>query len=169
MIVIDIETSGVDPAQHGILSIGAVDFETGDEFYGECRLDFGLGWTDEALKINGFTVEQILDSSKQHSSELLFQFREWSKPRSSMLAGQNIGSFDLQFLLACHKNHNSPDTWIFRYHTVDLHSVAFAKFKKSYSLPKICKLLNVEPEPEIHNALTGARTVAECLKRLLND
>ena len=127
MIVIDIETSGVDPTQHGILSIGSVDFETGDEFYGECRLDFGLGWTNEALVINGFTVEQILDSSKQHSSNLLVDFMEWAKPRSSMLAGQNVGSFDLQFLLACHKNHDVVNKWNFRYHTIDLHSVAYKK------------------------------------------
>ena len=37
MIVIDLETSGIDPMEHSILSLGAVDFDNPEYFfYGEC-------------------------------------------------------------------------------------------------------------------------------------
>lgn len=32
MIVFDIETSGIDPQIHGMLSLGAVDYDTGQLF-----------------------------------------------------------------------------------------------------------------------------------------
>ena len=48
MIVVDVETSGMDAYKHSLLSIGAVDFENPVErFYEECRIWDGAGlWTN---------------------------------------------------------------------------------------------------------------------------
>jgi DNA polymerase III epsilon subunit-like protein len=169
MIVVDIETTGVDPQKHQMVSIGAVDYDTGETFYGECRIYKFDEWTQEALNINGFTLEQIHDEKKQTPFELYERFVKWASPRSSMLAGHNIGGFDLQFLKQAQCRGRKNTTFPFRYQTVDLHSVAFSRFKKSYSMSKICQMLGIKPEPEIHNALTGAQKEYECFKILLAE
>ena len=39
MIVVDVETTGVDARKNSIVSIGAVDFENQkNQFYGECKI-----------------------------------------------------------------------------------------------------------------------------------
>jgi DNA polymerase III epsilon subunit-like protein len=167
IIVIDIETSGDNAKQHQILSIGAVDYTTNKTFYGECKLsEFDL-YMPEALKINGFTVEQIYDASKPTALKLYSQFLEWAIPRGNILAGQNVGSFDVQFLKKNHADYGGM--WPFKHNYLDLHSVYFAKYGESLSLRKICQALGIEPEPDVHNALTGAQKTCECLKVLLKS
>jgi hypothetical protein len=65
MIIVDIETTGIDPIKNSMVSIGAVDYNTGEEFYRECRVFDGTEIDPYALKINGLTVEQCNDKSKE--------------------------------------------------------------------------------------------------------
>ena len=52
MIVVDLETTGVDPRKHSILSIGAVDFNNQENyFYGECRIREGALIDNYALAV----------------------------------------------------------------------------------------------------------------------
>lgn len=168
MIIIDLETTGIDPQTTSIVSLGAVDYDTGDEFYGECRISANSIVTDEALKINGFTMEQITDPQKQSAVQLYQKFVKWASSRSTMLAGHNIAGFDLQYLKEIHKKQRKIKEFPFHFRTVDLHSLGYQRFGKSYSMTRICQLLEIEPEPEIHNALTGAKKEYECFKILLN-
>ena len=56
MIVVDVETSGLDDEKNSLLSIGAVDFyNPKNQFYGECRVREGAEVNPEALEVNGFT------------------------------------------------------------------------------------------------------------------
>jgi DNA polymerase III epsilon subunit-like protein len=167
LIVIDLETSGDNPVEHQILSIGAVDFTTRETFYGECKLNAWDKYMPEALAINGFTVEQIYDPTKPTPLKLYSDFLNWAVPRNGLLAGQNVGSFDVQFLMKNNRDYGQP--WPFRYNYVDLHSVFYAKYGQSLSLKKICQFFGVKPKPTIHNALTGAQKVAECLDILLKS
>ena len=65
MIVLDIETTGLDPQKHAVLSIGAVDFlQPTRTFYVECFVHDGAQVSDEALHINGFSREQIMIRDK---------------------------------------------------------------------------------------------------------
>ena len=65
MIIVDVESSGVDPVKHSLLSIGAIDFlNPKNQFYGECRVWDGAHIMDEALAVNGFTKEQITNKKK---------------------------------------------------------------------------------------------------------
>ena len=126
MIIIDIETTGLDPIACSILSIGAVDFENGDEFYVECQMYPNSLIEDAALKINGFNQEQLCDPTKVTVRELYLMFVDWAKNRKMPLAGQQVGSFDIKFLQAIAKKENF--SWTFTHRSVDLHSVAYAKF-----------------------------------------
>lgn len=178
MIILDIETGGLDPNRHALLSIGAVDYETGDEFYGECRAYKNYpGHQDDliddfALGVNGFTREQCHDSSKDFPHALYMRFLHWAviaKKRDLLIAGQQVGAFDIPFLkkIASDPQQAIVPTWPFGYRSVDLHSVAFAKLGKSLSLDGILQAVGLQPEPKPHNALNGARLERDAFKRLL--
>jgi DNA polymerase III epsilon subunit-like protein len=167
MIVLDIETSGLDPQRHGMLSLGAVDFATGEEFYGECSLTPHNLCDDAALAINGFKREDISPGKKQPPDELYWKFVLWTHHLEGdrILAGHNIGHFDILFLERIHNSGWFPK-WGFGFRTVDLHSVAYSVLHKSLSHSDICRALGIEPEPKPHNALYGARSERAALMEL---
>ena len=165
-IVVDIESTGINWHQDQMVSIGAVCSKTGDEFYGECRIYKWNRITETALKINGFTEEQCRDPKKQTPLQLYYKFRKWCEGRSKILAGHNLGSFDVQFLKLL-EYKTKFNKWPFQYSYIDLHSVAFAKWGDSLSHKKICEKLGLEPQPAPHNALEGARSEMRCFKELM--
>ena len=168
MIIIDAETSGLDPVKNSILSLGAVEYDTGDQFYMECHIREGTEIDPESLKINGFTVEQCMDLTRPSPETLYRTFLKWALISSPthMLAGQQVGSFDAKILRFLHDYYN-VGPWPFGHRTLDLHSVAYAKFGKSLSLDGILKELGMAPEEKPHNGLTGAMLETKALHLLL--
>lgn len=166
MIVVDIETTGLNPQEHQMVSVGALNLDTGATFYQECRIYPEDRIDPIALKINGFTEEYIRNNSLQSPVELYEYFVVWAG-KSKMLGSCNI-SFDLSFLKKVHYlSGKEYRDFPFR-RNIDLYSVYFAKTGDVGSLKHICTKLGIEPEPEIHNALTGAEKAAECFKILLD-
>jgi DNA polymerase III epsilon subunit-like protein len=177
MIVIDIEASGTNYEKHSILSIGALDFANPDNrFYGECRVWEGAHIDDEALAVNGFTMEQATDSTKETEAQLVAQFLSWADGvEDQTFAGQNV-SFDRDYIkAACERaGYNYP----FAHRTIDTHTVAYTHmvmrgrevpFEKRHSalnLDAVLRYVGIPDEPEPHNALTGALSHAEVLSRL---
>lgn len=164
MIILDIETAGLDPHRHSMVSLGAVDFNSGLEFYGECHAYVNREIEFAALAINGFSYDDIMRTDKPSPHQLYLNFINWVKTNNlqPLLGGHNLGSFDVQFLLDLHEKYGSlyPELygkWIFGHRFVDLHSVAFAKFGKSMKMDEILKTLGLPEEPKPHNALNGAR------------
>ena len=106
MIVVDVETTGVDPKENSLLSIGAVDFENPDNyFYGECKLRERAVINPKALDVNGFTIEKI-NSSEKTCKELLEAFLLWAnKIQDKTLAGHNV-QFDYNFIFEHFKFYN---------------------------------------------------------------
>ena len=178
MIILDVESTGVDEVKHSILSVGAIDFDNpSNRFYEECRAFDGAHIMDEALVVNGFTKEQVLDKAKQTDEELIKHFIEWAKGvKEHTFAGQNP-SFDRDFL------HRAADRyhleWPFAYRTIDQHSVCYTHMIKAGITPpvinnrtdlnsdKIMKYVGIPEEIHPHNALNGAKVAAEALSRLL--
>jgi len=171
MIVLDIETTGLSPLVNSMVSLGAVDYVTGEEFYGECRIHPDTQINQTALDINGFTVEQVTDRSKVLPVVLYLNFLNWStKFDNKLLAGHNIGHFDILFLEYYHAHLNKiygPQNWPFGYRTLDLHSVAFIVLGKSLNHEGICTELGLPIEPKPHNALVGARSERDAFRKLL--
>lgn len=169
MIIVDVETSGLSAARHSLLSIGAVDFETSKEFYTECRLEEGKEVQAEALAVNGFNPLDIVNPSKPTVEEAYKAFYQWVVDNQfvPLLAGQQVGSFDVTFLRAAHDRYTPAAHWIFGHRTVDLHSVAFGRFKESLSLDGILVKLGLAPEPKPHKAINGARLERDAFKKLL--
>lgn len=171
MIILDEETTGLSPILHSIASIGAVDYESGDEFYVECHIPDGKLIDQRALDVNGFTMAQLKDFTKPSPHDAYFQFVEWAKGRGKLLGGHNVGHFDILFLEELHKTAGiaSQNKFPFSYRTVDLHSIAYTKFGEELSHEQICVKLGLEPEVKPHHALFGARSERDALKILLKD
>lgn len=172
MIILDIETGGLDPITNPMLSLGAVDYNTCEEFYGECRASQGTNIDDRALEVNGFTMAQCQDVAKDTEADLYAKFLSWCVGRETLLAGQQVGAFDIRFLREIHDKNKTVTwsfggMWPFGHRSVDLHSVAFAQLGKSLSLDGILTAVGLSPEPKPHNALTGARLERDAFKRLL--
>ena len=78
MVVLDIETTGLDPDVHGIVSIGAVDVNSPEDmFYEECRIREGEKIDENALDVNGFTLDECRDKNKQSTRDLIQHFEAW--------------------------------------------------------------------------------------------
>jgi len=179
MIVLDIETTGLDPDTHGIVSIGAFDInEPAEYFYEECRIREGEKIDPQALDVNGFTVEECRDTSKQSTRDILQHFEHWLESRSiKMIGGLHVAAFDVPFL-----NKKSIQVGLrMKLHkrSIDLHSIAYARMQ---GLGKVVPMTDgwsvmdtdfIHPfcglpkEPRPHNALNGAKWEAESIYRLM--
>ena len=170
MIILDIETTGLSPTLNSMVSLGAVDYDTGDEFYGECYSWPTREISDFALGVNGFTREQVNDLTKQSPAQLYLDFLTWAKGRDPLLGGQQVGSFDILFLKEIHESSPFADMpkWPFGHRSVDIHSIAYAQLGKSLSLDGVLMAVGLSAEQKPHNALTGARLERDAFKRLLD-
>ena len=178
MIIVDVETTGVDARLCSLLSVGAVEFERPEnQFYKECFAFPGAHVEKEALIISGFTEEQIRDTEKKTDREVVEQFLEWMKTCTEWtLAGQNP-SFDRSFLEeTAHRYHIN---WPLAHRTIDVHSIAYYHMKKcgieppqknnhsALNLDRILKYVGLPTRAKKHNALEDAKLEAEALSRLL--
>jgi DNA polymerase III epsilon subunit-like protein len=178
MIVVDVEASGTEYHKHSIVSIGALDFDNPENrFYVECRIWDGAHIMDEALEVNGFTKEEIIDPKKKSEGEAVEAFIKWAEGvKEQTLSGQNV-SFDRDFLkTAAERAHLN---WEFAYRTIDVHSLAYMHMigrgmtppvehnHSALNLDAVLNYVGIPNEPEPHNALTGALSHAESISRLL--
>ena len=180
MIVVDVEASGMDPQKNSLVSVGAIDFDNPENrFYEECRIWDGAHIEDEALKVNGFTREQITDSKKQTDREVVEKFLKWLETcKEHTIAGQNP-SFDRDFLMyTAYRYHIN---WPLAHRTIDIHSVAYFHMIKNgltpptdkkhsaLNLTRTIKYVGLEIERGKHNAMEDTLLEAEVLSRLMYD
>lgn len=180
MIVLDVETSGLVPHKHSILSIGALDLDDPtNQFYEECQVWEGAEIEDDALAINGFTREEITGqgSARQTEEGLIRAFVAWAtdRPTNRTLAAQNP-SFDLEFVQAACKRAGIECPFAKR--TIDVHSVVWThmvvngvappldKHRSALNLDTALRYCGIPEEPKPHNALTGAMCHAEVIARI---
>jgi DNA polymerase III epsilon subunit-like protein len=183
MLIVDVEASGTNYEKHSMVSLGALDLKNPENrFYGECRVWDGAHIADEALAVNGFTREQILDANKESEADLVHAFLHWSESLEDItLGGQNV-SFDRDFLKAAAERAGHT-AWPFPHRTIDTHTLCYMHMlrrgqqppfdkKKRHSALNLDAVLNycgIPKEPAPHNALTGALSHAEVISRLLFD
>jgi DNA polymerase-3 subunit epsilon len=178
MIVVDVEMSGVNPDKNSIVSIGAIDFDTPTRrFYEECRVWDGAHISDEALAVNGYTKDELLDTTKQTPEELIKNFITWSRECGEhTLMGQNPGT-DLWFMENTALRYHME--WSFAHRSLDLHTVCVMHMiQRGIELPTsnnrsdinsdfIMKYVGIPTEPKPHIAINGAIYEAEAFSRLL--
>lgn len=178
MVIIDIETTGLDHSKHSILEIGALDFNnSSNEFYQKCRIFEGAEVDENALKINGYNDMQLYDLDKQDLKSLLLNFIEWITPiKNKTLAGQNV-DFDILFLKESLKKCNID--WIVSWRKIDLHTLVYCDCLKKGFIPKIknefsnlsgdkiMEYVGLPTEPKPHTGINGVKYEAEAFSRLI--
>lgn len=178
MIVLDVESTGLVPATHSILSIGALDLEDPtNQFYEECRIWEGASVDEDALRINGFTEEEIVSPERQTEAGLVQAFVAWAtdRPKDRTLAAQNP-SFDLEFVQAACKRAGIECPFAKR--TIDVHTLVWLHMTgqgivppqnhahSAINLDTALQYCGIPEEPKPHNALTGAFCHAEVISRI---
>ena len=189
MIVVDLETSGLDKVKCGIWQIGAVDLSTKEEFFQEARIDEGDFVHKEALLVIGKTEEQLRDRTRQTQKQLLENFFRWySKRKNKIFIAQNP-QFDFSFLDIKARKYGLKLP--FGYRAIDLHSLAMFKYmeiKGKFLMEKedsgmglsgiieFCGLRDprvivgkgkIIQKGKSHSAIGDARLEAECFSRLV--
>lgn len=170
MVVLDIEGSGGstrnDPYGTGsIVSLGAVAFDTKDEFYEECRVMEGRGYDPQALGVNGFTKEQIYDKSKQTVLDLLVKFEDFCKAHGAGKLGA-WGNYDLKMLQAAYKYYGRE--WGIPEKYINLKDISKDMLgQKRSGLSNTARKLGMPPEQHPHIGINGARLAAENISVLL--
>lgn len=190
MIVVDIETSGLDCQKCGIWQIGALDFyNPSDIFLEEARIDEEDIVEEGAMKICGLKKEQYKDKSKQSQKQLLIRFFKWTEDKKIKTIICQNPQFDWSFITLKANKYGLKVP--FHHRTLDLHSIAALRYfqvnskfliKEGHSdmgLSTILKFCGVE-DPRIkldgntllkkgkpHNALEDCKLEAECFSRLI--
>lgn len=179
MIIVDVEASGTEHNKHSIVSVGALDLAKPDyRFYMECRIWEGAHIMPDAMRVNGFTEEQITDVSKPSEADLTHAFLAWSEQvEERTFAGQNV-SFDRDFLKAASERAGHTE-WPFAFRTIDTHTLCYMHMvqrgkkppvqhrRSALNLDAVLNYCGIPEEPNPHNALTGALCHAEVVARLL--
>jgi DNA polymerase III epsilon subunit-like protein len=178
MIVLDIETTGLDPTRHSIIEVGAIDFDRPGNYFNErCQIWDGAEIDFKALEINGFTLNEIQDQTIFTQKELISRFMIWTDNiEDKTIAGQNV-DFDINFFNESSKRCGLNFSLGKR--KVDQHSLVYAHFLKRNISPPIkdgfsnlnsdliMNYVGLASEPKPHRAFAGARFEAETLSRIL--
>ena len=176
LLVFDVETTGIDPRVHQIVSIGALLL---DRTTLEPLKEMGtlVQLTSEAfaqaspraMEIHKLTFDQL--QSAPAPAEVVAQFLT-TFGKDFYFCGWNV-CFDTQFLRALfHQVGRLQDFDTFRYHRLDMWSLLELAWVRGLlqappdSLSIACGLFAI-PRPPVHDALEDARATALLLKKIL--
>lgn len=177
MIVLDIETSGINPEKHGIWQIDALELENpNNNFLEEGRIDNEDEITDDSIKVHGKNEEYLRNINNQSQKTLIETFFKWSKNTTIITAVCQNPHFDLGFIKSKAGKYGLINP--LHHRAYDLHSIASLKYyqvngrfliEENHSgmgLTKILKFCGIEDRRKAHNALEDAKLAAECFSRL---
>lgn len=186
LIVVDVETTGLDTARHVPIEIAAVNVSTGESLYFVPYLDpADLGTADGgALRVNRYFERGLYDEALSLGDTQDRYHRLWKMLKRNTFGAANA-RFDAGML--CHGRgrlsgsggrNGSYGTFTYEpaeeswhYRLADLGSYAAALLHldpaEIPSLRDVCHLLGVTRDAaEEHTALGDARAAAECFRRL---
>jgi DNA polymerase III epsilon subunit-like protein len=191
MIVVDIETSGLNPEKNGIWQIGALEFDNPkNTFIDESRIDDEDEITQEALTVTGKSEIYLRNQKKQSQKQLLERFFSWAKKIKIKNCICQNPQFDVSFISAKARKYGLQIP--FHYRSFDLHSTAQLRHnqikgeflieedKSAMDLSNTLKICGMKDERiqlkkgevtktgKPHNALEDAKLTAECFSRLIH-
>ena len=165
--MVDLETSGDVFGLHEILEIGLVvfdqtSFEIIDTLNIKVKPEHIENAVSEALVRNGYKEEDWQEAVSLQEAMIKFAF----KTKDCVFCAYNA-TFDWGFMNEAFRKTGVKDTM--DYHRLDLLSIAWVKIlnkEEKWNLKKLCEILNLPPEPEIHRAVNGAMVAYEVFKKL---
>lgn len=173
--IVDLETTGLDARVHEIIDIGVVvcrqdNFQIIDEWGAKVRPQYPERMRPKAQELNGYTPSKWLGAMELKDAMHVFA----PKLRNAIFTTQNP-TFDWPFVRDAVDKYGYglawEDDWF--YHRLDIWSVAMMALRNVTGLPKLNQdylqgYLGVEPEPEPHDALEGARLSYRILRALMH-
>ncbi len=185
MIVLDIETSGVDFEKCGIWQIGAFDLDSKEEFLEEGRIDNedqildSIESSKTVYEVIGKTEEELRDVNKQSQKELLEKFFLWAKEKKIQACICQNPQFDLGFIFSKARKYGLKIE--IHYRALDLNSIAQVKYfekegkldidlekkRVGLGLKEILEFCGLKDERNFHNALEDCKLEGECFSRLI--
>ncbi|MBO9542357.1 3'-5' exonuclease [bacterium] len=169
-LVLDFETTGLDPSFHEACQVSAVflnqKFEKYAEFNSQIKPIYPERIDPEALKIQGKTLNELNNAPK--SSDVFRALIQFSKLNiePSIIVGHNI-AFDLQFLRKLEENH--IETLVRTEKYIDTCIISKIVLQSRKLIPN-CKLSTLtsyyEIEHNAHNADSDANATAKLLHKL---
>lgn len=195
MIVLDIESSGIDTGRCGIWQIGSIDLNNPKNYFlKEARIDDEDMVMQGALELTGKTEKELRDHKKQSQKQLILDYLNWRETcEEKITMGQNVG-WDLNFIQNKCLKYDIMDK--FRKSTgqrgMDLQTIAQTKYKELYGkyllkengnsdmnlfgvlnfcgIPDQRKQVDdgrVSKEGTVHSALEDCKLEGECFYRLI--
>lgn len=176
MIVIDLETTGLDEKECGIASIGAVSWPEGEEYYIEPQILPEAKIEKKALAVNGFTEKSLYDPEKPYIADAINDFNDWTMHAKDRIIGSWNALFEVKFLKVAYGQGGIE--WNYGYRVSDLHSLTYGMMQAiddfvpmhngvgTVGLNYARKHYGLPPEPEPHNALTGAQSALDVWNHL---
>lgn len=178
ILLIDLETTGLDVEKHEIIQIAAVllDRKTLIEkkFFNSYVKPTKWHARDlESMKVNGLTWEVLKNGAALR--EALKSFSGFCNPKKVILSSY-VSFADKNFLLHAYKKHKIK--WQFDYHVFDLWGLFYAKLAvknklkrtrdfAGFGLESLLKDLKINIPGKHHDALYDCRLEAEVLRRLI--
>lgn len=162
-IVVDIETSGLDPHVHEVIEIGMVSWK-GEEW--SCSLPFDIDKASpKALEVNGWGTREFAPSVKPMQA-LNTMHKAFYKTGALIIASP--AHFDVGFLEALFRKNALDPPWGHR-SVIDLKSFACARMGVLTDLKnaEIARMFDVEDTSD-HTALGDALYTARLWRALLN-
>ena len=180
-IIVDIETSGLDPQKNAVLEIAAVTVkmeENGklviDKTFSEHVAPFeGAKIDKEALEFNKIDLDHPfrLPISEKETIDKLFAFVsnevKDNKCSKAILVGHNAW-FDLHFMNAAAKRVEHKKNPFHSFSSLDTASLSALAFKQTV-LAKSCHAAKIKFEAkEAHSAIYDAEKTAELFCKIIN-
>jgi len=174
-VVIDLETTGLDPKKHAILEIGATD-ASGRHFYRRCAMPRGREVEWAALRCNG--IDPVDQGEGWDIESAMGDLFIWlgGETKRWIMGGKNP-QFDYGFLAEFWSDGavGVPLSEVISRRCVDLHSLMYGEALDHPGVDMASAefttdalylhFLKIDPEPMPHNALRGAVHEMECFKR----
>lgn len=163
IILVDLETTGLDPQVHEIIEIGAINVDTGAEFSIKVQPSHIETADPVAMKVNGYTDEKWVGAVPL--CDALMLLKEFAGEGKYMMS-YNV-SFDRMFTEKAYKECEIG--YPFYYHHFDLLTLAWYRLHAGspLSLKSVCKQLRLEEEPDVHSALEGCRAAYRVYQKLV--
>ena len=156
IIIVDFETTGLNPRRHDIIEIGAIRVDQEnlleqDRFNNRVRIQNPNTVQPVAMQVNGYNADVWEDAPPL--AEVMEPFSDFIA--GGVLAAWNI-TFEYGFLSEAFTRTNIPDPM--DHHRIDIPTLAWLKFPRleHFSQNDIAKILGLPPEPEPQRAITGA-------------
>jgi len=158
---IDVETTGAVFGHHEIIEIGVVRTSQDaasvkTDWSRRVRPRHPERISPAALKVNGYSAE-LWASAQELSRQLWVEFADVVRECTPVCHNP---SFDRAFIGLSAAEHGVADLGM-DYHWIGTESLAWPLYRygvlEQFSLETLCSFLEVEVEPNPHNALDGAR------------